>query len=75
MKYKIQRMRLKNFKCFDNSKFYEFTLIDQRNPVILSGPNGYGKTTFFDAIELIFTKKITRFDNKIENARKKYKCQ
>ena len=39
----------------------------KKNPIILSGPNGFGKTTFFDAIELIFSKNITRLNTAIEN--------
>lgn len=30
---------------------------------VLSGPNGYGKTTMFDIIEIIVSKKITRFNS------------
>lgn len=67
MKYKIINLRVKNFKCFDDTKFYEFHIDYNRNPIILSGPNGFGKTTFFDAIELIFSKNITRLDKDIEN--------
>ena len=66
MQYKIKSVRLKNFKCFDSSKYYEFSLDDTKNPIILTGPNGFGKTTFFDAIELIFSNKITRFNESIE---------
>lgn len=66
MQYKIKSVRLKNFKCFDGSKYYEFILDDTKNPIILTGPNGFGKTTFFDAIELIFSNKITRFNEAIE---------
>ena len=66
MQYKIVSLNVKNFKCFDNKKFYEFKIDYDKNPVILSGPNGFGKTTFFDAIELLFSKKITRFDSSIE---------
>lgn len=66
MQYKIINLRLKNFKCFDNSKYYEFRIACDNNPVILSGPNGFGKTTFFDAVELIFSKNITRLDRGIE---------
>ena len=66
MQYKIKSVRLKNFKCFDGSKYYEFILDDTKNPIILTGPNGFGKTTFFDAIELIFSNKITRFNETIE---------
>lgn len=67
MQYKIANLRVKNFKCFDNAKFYEFCIDYEKNPIILSGPNGFGKTTFFDAIELIFSKNITRLDKAIEN--------
>lgn len=64
MQYKIVNLRVKNFKCFDNAQFYEFRIEYEKNPIILSGPNGFGKTTFFDAIELIFSKNITRLDNR-----------
>lgn len=67
MQLRIKSIRLKNFKCFGGSKYYEFSLDDSKNPIILTGPNGFGKTTFFDAIEIIFSKKITRFDTSIEN--------
>lgn len=60
MDNRIVRLRVRNFKCFDSSRFYEYRLDSSRNPVILSGPNGFGKTTFFDAIELIFAMDITR---------------
>ena len=66
MQYKIVNLRVKNFKCFDNVKFYEFRIDYEKNPIILSEPNGFGKTTFFDAIELIFSKNITRLDKEIE---------
>lgn len=66
MQYKIVNLRVKNFKCFDDTQFYEFRIEYEKNPIILSGPNGFGKTTFFDAIELIFSKNITRLDKGIE---------
>lgn len=69
MSYKIESLKVRNFKCFDNKKFYEFYFMQDTNPTILSGPNGFGKTTFFDAIELIFTKKITRLNAEIEDGR------
>lgn len=60
---------MRNFKCFDKKKFYEFYFKQDINPVILSGPNGFGKTTFFDAVELIFTNNITRLNSEIEDGR------
>ena len=67
MQYRIKSLRVNNFKCFDDSKFYEFSFNEDKNPIILTGPNGFGKTTFFDALELVFSKNITRFETKIEN--------
>lgn len=67
MSFKIESLKIRNFKCFDSKKFYEFKFIQDANPTILSGPNGFGKTTFFDAVELIFTKRITRLNSEIEN--------
>ena len=53
MGFKIKSLFLKNFKCFNNNKFYCFNF--EHNPIILSGPNGFGKTTFFDAVEIALT--------------------
>ena len=36
---------------------------DGGQAVILGGPNGYGKTTVFDALELLFTGRIRRMDS------------
>ena len=58
----VKNISLQNFKCFDSKKFYEFNLYKDRNPTILSGPNGFGKTTIFDAIELSLTGKIRRIE-------------
>lgn len=69
MSYKIESLKVRNFKCFDSKKFYEFHFMQNTNPTILSGPNGFGKTTFFDAVELIFTKNITRLNPNIEDGR------
>lgn len=69
MSYKIESLKVRNFKCFDEKKFYEFHFKQDANPIILSGPNGFGKTTFFDAVELIFTKNITRLNSNIEDGR------
>lgn len=57
---------VKNFKCFDDSMFYEFNILDDRSPILLSGPNGFGKTSFYDAIELILSNSITRYNRDIE---------
>lgn len=56
---KISRIQIKNFKHI------EHLLLDISNKdlVVLDGPNGFGKTTIFDAVELVLTGKISRIKN------------
>jgi len=56
-KFKIESIRIYNFKVFEdwNINFKKSSL------VTFGGPNGYGKTTIFDAIELALTGNIYRF--------------
>lgn len=58
MSWKISKLRIKNFKAFSNIE------LDFENSSLLTldGPNGYGKTTVFDAIELLFTGTISRVE-------------
>lgn len=67
-KYNISSVKVKNFKCFDDSKFHDFNILDNRSPILLSGPNGFGKTSFYDAIELILSNSITRYNKDIERS-------
>ena len=59
MGIKIKKLYIKNFKVY---KEKEFDFKDN-SLIVFDGPNGFGKTTFFDAIELIFTGKIRRYDD------------
>lgn len=56
---KIGRIQIQNFKHIEN------LILDFSNKelVVLDGPNGFGKTTVFDAIELVLTGKISRIKN------------
>lgn len=45
-----------NFKGFDELQLS----FDSEDAIILGGKNGYGKTTLFDALELLFTGRIQR---------------
>jgi exonuclease SbcC len=56
MKWKISKIKIDRFKAFDVSIF-DFENCDL---ITLDGPNGYGKTTVFDAIELLLTGRIDR---------------
>lgn len=64
---KLGRLIIENFKSFEN--LYEIDFRDT-DLFILDGPNGFGKTTIFDAIELCITGEIGRIvstDNKQKN--------
>ncbi len=56
-KFQIESIRIFNFKVFEDY-FIDFK---RSSLVTFGGPNGYGKTTIFDAIELALTGNIYRF--------------
>ena len=58
-KIKIISVSFENFKGFEKNEI----CFDQYQAVVLAGKNGFGKTTVFDAIELVFTGKIKRYDS------------
>ena len=53
---KIVSIHVHNFKGFEEATFH----FEGCDAVVLGGMNGFGKTTVFDAIELLFTGKIAR---------------
>lgn len=53
---RIERIKLHNFKGVDNLDF------QMGAAIILGGKNGFGKTTIFDAIELVLTGRIDRYN-------------
>lgn len=56
---KINKIRIQNFKVFK-----DITLDPNFSDlVVFDGPNGFGKTTIYDAIELGFTGKIRRYND------------
>ena len=62
--YNIKKLSYSNFKYVptDSPAIFEFSTSNAGSLIILDGPNGYGKTTLFDAIELLLTGKITSFN-------------
>lgn len=59
MKWKISRIEVSSFKAF---KHIDLDL-GTSSLLTLDGPNGYGKTSIFDAIELLLTGQIKRIHN------------
>lgn len=57
--YRIYKIEIDHFRGYRNKK--EFDLTNETDIVMLSGPNGFGKTSFFDAIEWGFTGKLSRY--------------
>ncbi len=54
----LNKITLKNFKVFGGEPY--IISFEDNNLVLLDGPNGYGKTSVFDAIELGLTGNISR---------------
>jgi len=57
--YKLKKLYIENFKLITQREI-DFSSLDL---MILDGPNGYGKTTIYDSLELLFSKKISRIDD------------
>ncbi|WP_330112747.1 AAA family ATPase (plasmid) [Cetobacterium somerae] len=51
-KYQIEKLIIENFKIFENKVEINF---ENNQIIVLDGPNGYGKTSVFDAIEILLT--------------------
>lgn len=66
MGYTFKSINIKNFKYITDKKPLEFEF-GNRNIVILDGQNGYGKTTLFDAIEILLTGRIKHFNQDLQN--------
>ncbi len=57
---KLLKIYIENFKGIDSPKIID---LEDCNFSILSGPNGFGKTTIFDAVELCLSGKLQRTDS------------
>lgn len=63
---KIKEVQISNFRAFNELKSSTFNFINDKNEISdlisIYAPNGFGKTSFYDAVEWGVTGKIERFD-------------
>ncbi|WP_241959309.1 AAA family ATPase, partial [Vibrio cyclitrophicus] len=65
----MKNIKVKNFKVFPSLSLD----LTSSNLTLLDGPNGFGKTSFYDALELLLIGNISRYkdlDSKVSNQRK-----
>lgn len=65
----LKKMRLENFRIFKGTHEFDFS---NKKVIIIQGPNGHGKTTFFDALIWVFTGKFNRFMGTTEHQKFNY---
>ena len=70
-RYRINKIGVSNFRIFD--KYFENSF-KSNDLVVFDGPNGFGKTSVFDAIELVLTGIIRRLDIYDETVKNKMKA-
>ncbi|MBO3636607.1 ATP-binding protein [Bacillus subtilis] len=58
MGFYINKIYIKNFKLFNNVA--QPIELKSKNLTVLDGPNGFGKTSIFDVIEIILTGRLKR---------------
>lgn len=66
MGYTFKNICIKNFKYITEEYPMVFNFYN-RSIIILDGQNGYGKTTIFDAIEILLTGRIKHFFTNLQN--------
>lgn len=59
----IKKINMKNFRIFRGT--HEF-ILDEKQLIIVEGPNGHGKSTIFDAINWCISGKINRYTGSTE---------
>jgi len=63
---KIKSISFSNFKYVAKDREIKVDLSNAES-LIMGGPNGYGKSTVFDALELLITGKIRHFNSDLPN--------
>ncbi|MGF2621031.1 AAA family ATPase [Bacillus cereus] len=61
---KLKKLIIENFRIFSGSHEFNF---ENKSLIILDGPNGHGKSSFFDAIQWCLTGEIQRYKGSNEH--------
>ncbi|MFG0820645.1 AAA family ATPase [Pseudomonas sp. GLN_3] len=69
MNWQISKIEISSFKAFKNI----YLDLGESSLLTLDGPNGYGKTSIFDAIELLLTGQIKRIQDLFSTLLTKHK--
>jgi DNA repair protein SbcC/Rad50 len=67
MEKRLSGIEIENFRAYKGHHSFEL----DADVVVLYGPNGLGKTSFFDAVDFLCTGRIGRFENKDASAFRK----
>src|ERR1700744_2557140 len=60
---KINRIEISDFRVYQDKQVFDFVYKGVlSNLIVIYAPNGYGKTSFFDAVEWGLSGKIKRFE-------------
>ena len=59
---KVKKISIENFKGMKSNVIFDFNP-DNKSVNVLAGPNGFGKTTIFEVIELCITGEFKRVEN------------
>ncbi|EMF0100601.1 AAA family ATPase [Enterococcus hirae] len=62
----LNKLEVLNFKSFSSNQIKTF-YFEGNKATIFDGPNGYGKSTVFDSIELLITGDISHFESTLKN--------
>lgn len=65
----LRRVELSNFRVYGESYVFDFDAAP--GVTLIMGPNGLGKTTFFDGLEWALTGQVSRFSGQAEGRRKR----
>jgi len=63
---KIKEIIITDFRAYEGTHRFNFQLKDNlANLIMIYAPNGFGKTSFFDAVEWAYVNRLRRFEHRV----------